>query len=1095
MIPCPRCEAPNAPQLSFCGHCGARLRAACPQCGAETGPGARFCGSCGGRLPTAGPVPPSPPAGEAASDLVPATERDRANGEIKQVTVLSCELVVGPGDALEMEALHTLLSRFVQLAQGEVQRFGGTIAQLLGRGFMALFGAPVTHEDHARRAALAALEIRSKLRRVALEAAREGRPGAEVRIGLGTGTVVIGGPAGTAVGPAADDARRLMESSAPGCILAGDPTAGLLGTLVELEELEPAPDADPRSRTRAWKVVAAGPPAASPTAGRERRLSPFVGRSREMAILDELGQAADQGQGQVVGIAGEAGAGKSRLLFEFSRTLRDRPIHRLRGHCLAYASGIPYFPFVDMIRGASGIGPEDDAGAVAAKLRASLAAVGLEAEPLLPLFLHLLGHGAKAPGEEVRDPRTLQARTFAAMRRMVLAASHRGLVVMEIEDLHWTDETSERFLASLVEEIGGARVLLLLTYRSGYQPRWLQKSFATQIVMRRLSPADSQAVIRAALRDRELGEEAVRDVVERAEGNPFFLEELAHSLTEGSGRWPEAKVPATVQGVLMARVDRLPEAHKHLLQLASVLGRQLSVELLERIWDRPDPLPPLLADLRRWEFLHSTADADRQGYTFRHALTREVAYESLLKSRRRALHAQVAAAIEALYAGRLEEAYDHLTYHYPRAGDPEKTVHYLSLFAARAAGGYAHAEAAKALTEALDHARELPAEVRDRRVIEILLQLAESLLPLARLPETLEAFERHGGHLGGVDDPSLIARHHFWLAHTHTYLGNSEAAREHAEASIAAAEECGDEATEGKACYVLGRDAFWQGRGPAGLERSLRSVVLLERSGEPWWQGQAYWVAGFHHFALGQFDQALEAFHRACAIGEALDDYRLDASWSIGYLHACRGRPEEAVEFCRRGVERSRDPLNTAVAMGFLGFAHLEQGEAQTAVETLREARSRLAGTGMRQLQGWFSAFLAEAYLTLDRLDEAREAGAEALEITRETHFPYGIGLALRALGRIALAEENREQAEERFREAEETFASVETPYQLAWTRLDQARLAHAAGGAQRAADALGEADRIFTRLDLPAQRDRVAGLARELGLPAPVKDPGKDPP
>ncbi len=537
----------------------------------------------------------------------------------------------------------------------------------------------------------------------------------------------------------------------------------------------------------------------------------------------------------------------------------------------------------------------------------------------------------------------------------------------------------------------------------------------------------------------------------------------------------------------MARIDRLPEAQKHLLQLASVLGRELSVDLLDRIWDRGEPLPPLLADLQHRELLYSAPEVDRELYTFKHSLIQTVAYESLLKSRRRALHAQAAAALEALHAGRLEEVYDRLAYHYPRAGDPGKTVHYLSLFAARAAAGYAHAEAAKALSEALEHARALPAEGRDRRVVEILLQLADSLLPLARLPATLEVFERHREHLEGIGEPSLVARYHFWLAHTHSYLGNSEAAREHAEAAIAAAQQGGDEATEGKARYVLGRVAFWTGQGSAGLEQSLRAVVLLERSAEPWWQGQAYWVAGFHHFALGQLEQALGAFHRACAIGEALDDYRLDASWSIGHLHACEGRLDEAVEFCRRGVERSRDPLNTAVATGFLGFAYLAQGDARAAIGSLREAGARLAGTGMRQLQAWFAAFLAEAHLAAGSPEEAREAGTEGHEIAREAGFPYGAGLALRALGRIALAGGDRDEAAARLGEAEATFASIEAPFQLAWTRLDLARLAHAAGDRDLAAARLGEADRTFAGLGLAAQRGQVAELAGALGLPAPV--------
>ncbi|MEO1087113.1 MAG: hypothetical protein AAFY88_22995, partial [Acidobacteriota bacterium] len=475
----------------------------------------------------------------------------------------------------------------------------------------------------------------------------------------------------------------------------------------------------------------------------------------------------------------------------------------------------------------------------------------------LPYLLRVLGIREGAEALEDLEPPAVQAGIFAAMRRMLLDAGQRTLVIIAIEDLHWVDQTSQDFIGSLVEVLPPTRLLLLLTCRSGYHLPWLEKSYATQITTRHLSNPDSRRLVAALLRRTELDEESA-EILDKAQGNPFFLEELARALAAPSDQQSQV-IPNTIQGVLMARIDRLPKVHKKLLQIASVLGRELDVNLLKELWLHPEPLDGLLEDLQGWEFLYKAPSEDHLVFFFRHALTREVAYHSLLSDRRRDLHRQAALALERLYADRLEDIYDRLTYHFPGAGEPRKTVEYLGLFAARAARDYAHAEAAQALRTALQHCRQLASEERDLRTIETLLSLAHSLLPLALFPETLELFEQYQALVDSLEDPSLEARFWFWLAHTQTYLGDQEAARREAEKSIEAARLSGDEATEGKASYVLGRSGFWSGEFAAAVENSLRAVVLLERSGEAWWQGQAYWVAGFNHFARGRFDEAIQA--------------------------------------------------------------------------------------------------------------------------------------------------------------------------------------------------------------------------------------------
>jgi class 3 adenylate cyclase/tetratricopeptide (TPR) repeat protein len=1095
---CPQCQFDNPQGMRFCGQCGTKLGSACPQCGAEIPPDFKFCGACGAPLaaaeataPTAerAPLPVATAHGYTPPHLAEQVLQSRAavEGERKQVTVLFCDIVgsTALADRLGPETMHLLLNRFFELALSEVHRYEGTVNQFLGDGLMALFGAPVAHEDHARRAALAALGLQKQVEE---RHADLGDPyGVEIRVrmGLNTGWVVVGGIGDhlrmdyTAVGDTTNLAARLQQLAPPGAILASEDTAHLIEGYVQLEALAPTPVKGKEEPVAVFRVHGLGPRHDEQAVPEEAALTPFVGRERELAVLAELREQAAAGEAQVVGIAGEAGAGKSRLLQEFERRSRGESAVHFAGRCLSYGSGVPYLPILHLLRGAWGIAEGDAPIAVAEKVRSGLG-VGAETSGLLPYLLRLLGVDQGADALAGLSAKALQTRTFAALRQAIFGAGRGRLVVVQIEDLHWVDETSEEFLSFLVEGLAGARVLLLLTYRSGYQPRWMDKSFATQIAMRRLGAGDSRAVVEAVLRRAgRVPGELTDAVLAKAEGNPFFLEELTRSFLEHES-WSDVSVPDTVQGVLMARVDRLPEEHKRLLQTASVLGREFSLALLEAIGDHPEAL---LLDLKRWEFLYEPLAAERPAYLFKHALTQEVVYQSLLTSRRQRLHGAAGRALEALHAGRLEDVYDALAYHYPRSGDAGRAVAYLALFAEKAARGYAHAEAAKALHEALVQAERLPEPERDRRTVELVLQLADSLLPLARIPETLDVLLEHRERLERLDDPALAGRFQFWLAHTYSYLGRQDEAIHNAEAALAAAESCGDEATMGKACYVLSRDGFWSGRFAEGIRHSLRAVELLEKSGGWWWQGQAYWVAGFNHYALGQFDRAFAAMARAHGIWEVLQDPRLDPSWSTGYFHASLGDFVKGIEACRAGLERARDPLNTAAALGFLGYAYLEQRDLPRAIEALEDSVRRLEQAGMRQLLGWFSVYLGEAHLLSGHPEEARKLALQGLAIAHEAEFGYGAGLAQRALGRIAQAGGEYGEAASRLAEALETFAALQVPFEVGRTHLDLAALALARADKETAGREAQAALRIFEQLRVSPYVERTERLAGDLGV------------
>ncbi|HVT18278.1 MAG TPA: adenylate/guanylate cyclase domain-containing protein [Thermoanaerobaculia bacterium] len=1005
-------------------------------------------------------------------------------GERKQVTVLFCDLVgsTALAERLGPETMHLLLNRFFELALGEVHRYAGTINQFLGDGFMALFGAPIAHEDHVRRAALAALGLQKLLEARPAELGERGGGELEVRMGINTGWVVVGGIGDrlrqdyTAIGDTTNLAARLQQLAEPGTILVSEDTSRCLQGSAQLTPLPPLAVKGKDIPVKAYRLVGVGALKSDRAVLGGAALSPFVGRQRERAVLEELRERAAAGEGQVVGIAAEAGAGKSRLVYEFRSMPWDRPMVWLSARCLSYASGVPYLPILYLLRGHWDIGEGDDSSAIAAKVTAGLERAGLDLEESRAYLLHLLGVGEDDEKLAELSPQALQARTFHILRQMLIQAGRGGLVILEVEDLHWVDRTSEDFLAFLVDGLVAARVLLIATYRSGYRPPWIEKSYATQITLSRLNQGESQSVVRSVLRRSEPSSDLIGAIISRAEGNPFFLEELARSLLEHPG----VSVPDTIQGLLVARIDRLPEEHKRLVQTASVLGREFPLQLLTSIWERPDELAPLLTDLKRWEFLYEEPLAEEPRYLFKHALTQEAVYQTLLKSRRQALHGAAGMAFESLYSGRLEGVYDALAYHWSEAGDPEKAVAYLNRFAEHAVRRYAHAEAARALRQALTHAESLPEEGRNRRLLEIVLQLAHSLLPLARLAETLELLLGQGKRLENVADPSLAGQYYFWLAHTYSYLGDQREAAQNARLAIAAAQRCGDAATEGRAWYVLCRDAFWSGRFSEGIQYGRESLALLERIADRWWQGQAYWVAGFHHYVLGQFDAAFDCMEKAEAIWRALQDPRLDPSWSTGYFHASLGDPDLGIEECRGGLDRALDPLNTAAAQGFLGYAYLEKGALAPAIEALESSVEKVKQAGMQQLLGWFSAFLAQAYLAAQRPVEAGLVARDALAAAEGVGFSYGTGLAQRVLGRIARTVGDPE-AERWLRRALASFRAIHAPFEAARTQLDLALLACASGDGEEAAGLLGEACRQFAELRLPKHLEEAERLAADL--------------
>jgi DNA-binding NtrC family response regulator/tetratricopeptide (TPR) repeat protein len=1012
--------------------------------------------------PRATPEPPAPVAGPRPG---PASLR----WALRRLTVLRATLVADPAAAeLSGEATRAL-EAFVE----KVQNFGGRVEEVGRTSLVAAFGLePV--EDAARRAAHAAMAIQ----KISERARRETPERPPVAVGIYTRQFPVAETGGLTQIDL--DAKReawavleaILAGARPEAVLVSRATATFLERRFELEpvgSLSGVPG-------ECYRIAGLGRDSLGP------RLGPFVGRDDALELLWSRLASARRGHGQVIGIGGEPGMGKSRLLLEFRQRLASEPVTYLEASCVSYGTATPYLPLIEILRQGSGITEADSPQAVATRLRVNLRRLGMDPDEGAPCLVHLLGLTEGTERLESLSPEAIHARTFDLLRQMCLRESRLRPLVLAVENLHWIDRASESFLASLMDSLAGASILLLLTSRPGYRPDWMERSYATQMALPPLAPEDSATVVRSALP--AAPEPLVQRIVDTAEGNPFFLEELARSVGERGDTPSTLQVPDTVEEVLLARIERLPDEPKRLLDAAAVLGRAAPRRLLAAIWVGEGSLDVPLRELMRLEFLFEKPAADDSVYVFRHALTYEVAYAHVPAARRQALHLAAGDALERLYADRLDEIDDRLAYHFAHTEETEKAVRYLTRQADKAARRYAHLEAVTALRAARAHVAG-PGEAEDARRIELVLREAHSLSFLGRFAETRDLLLGERDRLEGLGSPALAGPYHFWLSHTASYLGDHVEAEESATRALEAARRIGDEATMGKAYVVLAQEGYWAGHPLLGIVRGARAVDLLDRAGESWWLGLAHWIVGINNIILGAFDAALEAEARAQAVGEALGDPRIQsyATWSRGWIHALTGAFEAGIEACREALSRSTDPVNHAVTLGHLGYVYLEKQEAGEALPLLAEAVAAVGEFGFRRLLGRFTTFLGEAYLLDGQIDRAHDLVHQGAEITREVGYAYGYGWAQEALGRIAHTRGDLEEAESCFRGALETFVRTHARFMVARTRLDLAELARARGDRDAAVSHLREAHSLFATLRVQRDAARVQRLAQELDM------------
>src|SRR6516165_11721574 len=547
----------------------------------------------------------------------------------------------------------------------------------------------------------------------------------------------------TVIGDTANIAARLQQAAAPGTILVSEATRLLAQGFARVEAVGPFFLKGKAEPIAAYRLLGVSHRRAGLREWTPAREAAFVDRDDELAILRGFLRQAENGRGQMVGIVGEPGIGKSRLLAEFHRQIGQGRVFWVEGRCLSYGTQIPYLLILDLLRSNWGIGEADAPEAIADKVCSGLQAVGMDPDRDGAVLLDLLeiknGNGSQA----LSNPETVKERAFEILRRLCVKASRRRPLVLVLEDLHWIDKVSEEFLGVLVEHVRDARILVLATYRPGYRPLWIDKSYAGQTPLQPLSRDDSIHMVRSMVRAERLVELVTEEIVTKADGNPFFLEQLALHPGEARDLRSDLMVPNTIHEVVMARIDRLPEGTKQLLQIASVIGREFSLRLLRLVWVGAGSLEILLRELSHLEFVYERVETEGTIYVFRHALTQETAYGSLLERHRRAYHGVVGGALEELYRGRTDEVAELLAFHFERSDEAEKSVDYAILAAEKSQRRWGKNEALTYFNDALRRLNSLPDSPANRlRRVDAVLKQAEVKFALGQHAEHIEALEQ-----------------------------------------------------------------------------------------------------------------------------------------------------------------------------------------------------------------------------------------------------------------------------------------------------------------------------------------------------------------
>jgi len=1046
---CSSCSTDNPPDMKFCGNCGRALKNRCAQCGFENQPQFKFCGECGAPLGASATATTATQSSASPIRVAETPAPENIEGERKTVTALfadikgSTELM----EDLDPEEARAIIDPALRLMIDAAHRYDGHVVQSTGDGIFAIFGAPVAHEDHPQRALYAALRMQEELKRYSAKVVADGSSPIQGRVGINTGEVVVrsiqtgaGQVEYTPIGHTTNLASRMQTAAPVGSIAVSENTRRLCEGYFILKPLGATRVKGVSEPVNVYEVTGLGPLRTRLQRSAGRGLTKFVGREREMEAMRAAADRATSGHGQIVAAMAEAGTGKSRLFFEFKATHQSGWMV-LETFSVSHGKASAYLPVLDLLHAYFKIAGGDDERTRREKVAGKITILDRSLEDTLPYLFSLLGIVEGEDPLAQMDGQLKKRRTLEAIKRIVLRESLNQPLMVMFEDLHWIDEATQEFLNLLADSLGTAKILLLVNYRPEYSHHWGSKTYYTQLRLDPLGEESAEEMLTALLGDGVEVAPLKRLIIEKTEGNPFFMEETVQVLFDEGALvrdgaalrltkpLSELKIPPTVQGILAARIDRLPADAKELLQTLAVIGREFPLSLIRGVVTRSDDeLNRLLNDLQLGEFIYEQPAVGDTEYVFKHALTQEVAYNSVLIERRQQLHERTAAALETLYARSVEEHLAALAHHYGRSANPDKAVEYLTRAGQQALSRSAFTEAQALLQQGLEWIKKLAeSPERDARELELARTLAQVLMVTRGFaaPETRAAAE-HARELAekGGNLAELVARV-FDIFRTVLNSGNDYAtAGLLADRILDLAQREGSPASFGFVCYAQVAVRHLRGDLVGVEEQFARWGGSLDADGFRQVPGAAVVaviLASHCAVASGHADSARER----CAQGLAFalnsnNPYdravgRLFKSWLSCILREPQ-RAEVAAAQALAAAEEHAFAFIRNITLTRLGWARAQLGRAGEGATLIRQGIDNLNQTGSRLYITEHLTRLAEAQALDGKIDDALITIEEALQANPEELFYRPNALICRGELRLRLGQTGLAEAD--FREA-----------------------------------------------------------------------------
>ena len=1043
---CSKCGAEGIPGKKFCAECGGLLSNRCSKCGSESAPSARFCADCGAPLGTSATAA-AKKSDEPQIRIADAPAPEPLEGERKTVTALFAD-IKGSMDLIEdldPEEARALVDPALKLMIESVRRYGGYVAQSTGDGIFALFGAPLAYEDHPLRALYAALRMQEDVKGYAEKLRAENGVSLQVRVGVNSGEVVLRSiktdearTEYTAIGHSTSLAARLQALATPGSIAITEPVSKLVEGYFALKAMGPARIKGVSEPVNLFEVTGLGSLRTPMQRSVARGLTKFVGRQREMEALRHAAGLIKEGHGQIAAVMAEAGSGKSRLFFEFKATCAANWMV-LETFSVLRSKASAYLPLIELLHGYFGIERDDDARKRRERVGGKVLMLDRALEDTLPYLFGLIGVGEEETLAQM-DPQLRGRRTLDAIKRILLRESLNQPLMVIFEDLHWIDDETQAFLNLLVDSIAIAKILLLVNYRPEYSHSWNSKTYYTQLRLDPLGKESADEMLQSLLGDDSALALLKRVIIEKTEGNPFFMEEtVLMLLDEGALKrngaahlthpLSELKIPATVQTILASRIDRLPQDEKDILQTLAVIGGEFAVSLVQRVVPKSESeVRRMLHALQLAEFIYERPATGDIKYVFKHALTYEVAYKSMLMERRELLHERIGSALEEQFAQSIDDHLIDLAFHYGRSPNSGKAVEYLDRAGQQATNRGAPKEGELYLKQAIDTLSRTP-ETLQRASREFNLRYALwEVLQITHGPvddESVQATRRLAVLAEKTGDPEQLinALRAAWYS-TYYGKGGMTAAQQFAEQLMEIARRSGSRFGLTCAHFYQGTYFYFRGALIQAMQHYEKTVEFYDAADfrksllDP--QITALSRIGVLLWHLGTADQGRAKIREAISLSERSKNPRqiLDALSLASSLYIYLREPrhvEEVAERLSTHASELQVPSNLAWGCIYRGWAAAEQGRTDEGIALIRAGISSMATLG-RGPDTTTLRWLSEAQWRAGQLKEALGTIEQAVSVIGEqqSHLP---GVLWRR-GELYLCHGDKTLADRDFREA-----------------------------------------------------------------------------